>query len=228
MDLPGLPRNEGEPPGLLGLAPVVVSDVVVEAAGWPRPLVLLDDFGDDSGPDRPTALPDGETETLVHGDRLNQLDLHRHVVTGHDHLGALRQLGHPGDVGGTEVELRPVAAEERRMAPALLLLEDIHLGLELGVRGDRLGLAQDLAALDLLALGAAQQAADVVARPALVEDLAEHLDTGHDSARRLRMDADDLDGLAALDDSLLDTPGGHRAAAGDREDVLDRHQERLV
>ena len=41
-------------------------------------------------------------------------------------------------------------------------------------------------------------------------------------------DADDLDRVAGVDDALLDAAGGDRAAAGDREDVLDRHQERLV
>src|SRR5439155_16893039 len=113
-------------------------------------------------------------------------------------------------------------------AATLLLLQAVHLGLELRVRSDRARLAQHLPALDLLALGATQQAADVVARPALVEDLAEHLDAGDDRAGGLRVDADDLNGLAALDDALLDTARRHCAAAGDREDVLDRHQERLV
>ena len=42
------------------------------------------------------------------------------------------------------------------------------------------------------------------------------------------MDADDLDGVAGVDDPLLDAAGRDGAAAGDREDVLDRHQERLV
>ncbi len=41
-------------------------------------------------------------------------------------------------------------------------------------------------------------------------------------------DTDDLDRLAGLDDALLDAAGRDGAAAGDREDVLDRHQERLV
>ena len=44
----------------------------------------------------------------------------------------------------------------------------------------------------------------------------------------VRLDAHDLDRLAGLDDPLLDAAGGHRTAAGDREHVLDRHQERLV
>jgi hypothetical protein len=47
-----------------------------------------------------------------------------------------------------------------------------------GVRLDRAGLAQHLAALDVFALGAAQQDADVVARLALVEQLAEHFHAG--------------------------------------------------
>src|SRR3712207_6874937 len=46
-----------------------------------------------------------------------------------------------------EVELRAVAREERRVAAALLLLEHVHLGLEVRVRGDRSGLAQHLPAL---------------------------------------------------------------------------------
>ena len=88
-------------------------------------------------------------------------------------------------------------------------------------------LGQHLAALDLLALDAADEAADVVAGAALVEQLLEHLDAGdHDLAGRL--DADQLDLVADLDDAALDAPGGDRAAALDPEHVLDRHQERLV
>ena len=40
--------------------------------------------------------------------------------------------------------------------------------------------------------------------------------------------ADDLDFLADLDDAALDAAGDDRAAARDREHVLDRHQERLI
>src|SRR5215213_5354764 len=189
---------------------------------------LLDDLRNDAGADGAAALTDGEPEALVHGDRLDQLDRHLDVVAGHDHLRALGQVGHAGDVRGAEVELRPVAVEERGVAATLLLLQAVDLSLELGVRRDRARLAQHLAALDVLAADAAQQAADVVARLALVEDLAEHLDAGDDRVARLGVDADDLDGVAGVDDALLDAAGRDRAAAGDREDVLDRHQERLV
>ena len=74
-------------------------------------------------PTVPTALSDRETQTLVHRDRLDQLDRHRHVVPGHHHLRALGKLSDPGHVRGPEVELGPVSGEEQGMASALLLLE---------------------------------------------------------------------------------------------------------
>src|SRR3712207_7887573 len=49
-----------------------------------------------------------------------------------------------------------------------------------------------------------QEAADVVARLALVEDLAEHLHARDDGLARLRVDADDLHRVARVDDALLD------------------------
>src|SRR2546423_648624 len=80
---------------------------------------------------------------------------------------------------------RAVAVEERRVAAALLLREHVDLGLEVGVRRDRARLGEHLAALDVLALDAAQQAARVVAGLAGVERLVEHLDARHDRLRRL-------------------------------------------
>src|SRR5690606_4497893 len=110
---------------------------------------------------------------------------------------------------------------------SLLLREHIHLALELRVRRDRPRLGQHLPALDLLALGAPQQHPDVVPRLPLVEQLAEHL---HARARRLhrRLDAHDLDLVAHLHDPALHPTRHHRAAARNREHVLDRHQERTV
>ncbi len=126
-----------------------------------------------------------------------------------------------------EVELRPVAVEERRVAPALVLREHVDLGLEVRVRRDRAGLRQHLAALDLLALRAAQQCAGVVAGLREVEGLVEHLEARDDRLLDLRMDADDLDLVARADLALLDAAGHDGAATLDRHDVLDRHEERL-
>ena len=155
------------------------------------------------------------------------LTVMRHVVARHHHLLVLGQLDRTGHVGRAEVELRPVVVEERRVTAAFVLAQHVDLGREVGVRLDAAGLAQHLAALDFFALGAAQQDADVVARLALVEQLAEHLDAGAGGLLR-RRDADDLDFLADLDDAALDPAGHDGAATGDGEHVFDRHQEGAV
>src|SRR5439155_17906407 len=81
---------------------------------------LLLDAGHDARTDGAAALADREAEAGVHGDRLDELDLHVRVVAGHDHLLPLGELDRAGHVGRTEVELRPVAVEEGRMASALV------------------------------------------------------------------------------------------------------------
>jgi hypothetical protein len=68
---------------------------------------------------------------------------------------------------------------------------------------------------------------DVVARLALVQQLAEHLDAGAGGLLR-GLDADDFDFLADLDDAALDTAGDDGAATGDGEHVFDGHQEGAV
>src|SRR5690606_28936195 len=91
--------------------------------------------------------------------------------------------------------------------------------------GARLG--QNLATLDVITLGAAQQHANVLTGTTFVEQLAEHLDTGAGGLGGVT-DTDDLDFFLNANDTALDTTGYHGAAAGDREHVFDRHQERLV
>ena len=113
------------------------------------------------------------------------------------------------------------------MASALLLGQDVHLSLEVGVRGDRLGCGEHLAALYLILVDASEQSADVVAGLALVKDFAEHLDPGAHCGLGLS-DANDLDRVSGVDLALLHPAGHHGAPSGDREHVLDGHQEGLL
>src|SRR6266496_5556876 len=191
-------------------------------------LALFGDVGDSTGTDGAAALSNREPEAFLHGDRLDQLDLHVGGVARHDHLGALGKGDDTSDVRGPEVELRAVVVEERRVPPALVLGQDVDRRLELGMRGRRAGLDDDLAALDLFALDAAQQQANVLAGLALVEQLAEHLDARDRGGLLRRVDADDVDRLVHLQHATLDASGDDGAATGDREDVLDRHEERLL
>ena len=110
------------------------------------------------------------------------------------------------------------------MTAALLLGQNVDLAGELGVRGNRTGLAENLAALDVLALDAAEQQTDVVASLAEVHGLTEHLDTGNDGVLGV-LDADDLDGLVELELTALDTAGSNGTTAGDGHNVLNGHQE---
>src|SRR5262245_23762964 len=180
---------------------------------------LFRDRHDRAGADGPATLADREALADLEGDRGDQLDAHLDVVAGHDHLGPVGQADVAGDVGRAEVELGPVAVVERGVAAALLLGQDVDLGLEGRVGLDRAGLGHDLAALDLLALDAPQQEPDVVAGLALVEELLEHLDAGDDDLAG-RLDADDLDLVGDLDHATLDAPGGDGSSALDAEDVL--------
>src|SRR3954451_18412084 len=91
---------------------------------------LLGDLGDDAGADRAAAFANREAQSLVHGDRLSEIDVHVGVVARYDHLLALRKRDRAGHVRRAEVELRPVAVEERRVPPALVLREDVDLRLE--------------------------------------------------------------------------------------------------
>src|SRR5574343_1404474 len=96
---------------------------------------LLDDLGNHAGADGATAFTDGETQTFFHGDRGDQLDSDRHVVTRHHHFLVGRQLDRAGHVGGAEVELRTVVVEERGVTAAFVLAQNVHFAGEVRVRG---------------------------------------------------------------------------------------------
>ena len=188
---------------------------------------LLDDFGYGSGADGAAALADGEAELLLHGDRGDELHVDRHVIARSHHLHAFRELDRAGHVRRAEVELRAVAVHERRVATALFLLQDVDLALEVGVRGHGLRGREHHAADDVLLLRAAEKETHVVARLGVVEQLAEHFHAGHHVLGRIA-EAHALHLVVQADDAALDTASRDGATTGDGEDVLDRHQERLV
>src|SRR5512136_1915597 len=63
----------------------------------PRPAAgrLLENLGDGPCANGPAALADGETQGLLHGDVLDELDLEANVVARHDHFDVRRQLHGP-------------------------------------------------------------------------------------------------------------------------------------
>src|SRR5581483_11199813 len=170
---------------------------------------------------------DREAQALLHRDRGDQGDDDFDVVAWHHHLGAARELDAAGDIGGSKVELGPVAVEEGGVSSAFFLGQYVDFGLEFGVGRDAARFGQDLAAFDFLALGATQKDPDVVPGFALIEEFAQHFHPG-DGGLDGRLDADDFDFIAHFDDAALDSSGDDGAAPRDREDVFDRHQEGAV
>src|SRR5690606_31086497 len=188
---------------------------------------LFDNLGNHTGADGTTTFANREAQAVFHGDRSDQSDNHLDVVARHDHFHAFRQLAVTGHVSGTEVELRTVALEERSVTTAFFFAQDVDFAFELGVRLDGARLGQNLATLDVITLGAAQQHANVLTGTPFVDQLVKHVDTGAGGLGGVT-DTDDLDCFLNANDTALDTTGDHGAAAGDREHVFDRHQERLV
>src|SRR5579862_7555768 len=195
---------------------------------WERGgFLLLDDLGYDTGAHRVATLTDRETKTFLHRDRSDQLRTDLDVVPRHHHLNTLGQLQGARHIRRPEVELRTITCEERRVSPALLLAQDIHLRLELRVRLDAPRLRQYLTTLDVLPLHTAQKDTRIVARLNTIQCLSEHLHRSRHRALR-RVQTDNLDLLARLQHAPLHTACRNCPAAGDRHRVLNRHQERLV
>src|SRR5579862_425718 len=189
--------------------------------------VLLDDLSDGAGADGVAAFANRKAQPLLQCDRRNERDFHGYVVAGHNHFHALRQLHIASHVRGAEVKLRTVAGEKWRVTPAFFLGQYVRFALELGVRRDGAGLGNYLAALDVFFFRAAQQQSNVVSGNAFVEKLPEHFYASDDFLGGWA-EANNFNFFADFHFAALDSAGDHRAAAGDRENVFNRHGERLI
>src|SRR5690606_11208344 len=172
-------------------------------------------------------LTDRETKTLLHRDRLDQLHRQLNVIPRHHHLHTIRQRHHTRHISRTEVELRPIPREERRMPPPLLLLQDVNRTTETRMRRDRTRLRQHLTPLDIITPHTTQQHPDVVTSHPLIQRLTMHLNTRHHRLSRITK-TNDLNLITGLHNTPLHTPSRHRATTRDREHILNRHQERLI
>ncbi len=150
------------------------------------------------------------------------------VVAGHHHLLALGQRHGGRDVGGPEVELRPVAGEERRVAAALFLGQRVDGALELLVRGDASrasrgpGRARPRPSRRRAAGSPMLSPAWPSSRSLL------NISTPVTTVLRVSLMPTISHLVADVHDAAADASRDDRAAARDGEHVLDRHQERLV
>ena len=125
-------------------------------------LGLRYDLSDDAGADCTAAFAYCEAKSFLHRYRRDELDFKCAVVSRHYHFHSLSKFDLAGDVRGTEVELRLVTAEERRVAAALFLLKDVNFSLEVRMRLDAARLRKNLSALDVVFAYAAKEDSHVV------------------------------------------------------------------
>ena len=128
-----------------------------------RPL-LFDDLSYYAGSYCSSAFSDGESQSFFDRDRCDQLDCHGDVISRHAHFCSFWQLQISRYVRCSEIELRSVSVEERRMSSAFFLLQHVYLSLELCMRMDGSRFCQYLSSFDLVTLYASQQRSDVVSR----------------------------------------------------------------
>ena len=88
----------------------------------PKPRCLFDNLRNSTSADRASTFANGEALVLVHRDRRDQLDLTSTLSPGM-HISAPTRVRSTGHVRGAEVELRPVAAEERRVTAPFVLAQ---------------------------------------------------------------------------------------------------------
>merc|ERR1711916_130110 len=127
-----------------------------------------------------------------------------------------------------EVELWTVVGEEWRVTATFFFRQDVSLSFELLVRRDGARLTENLATLNAFTVNTAEKRTNVVTSLALIEQLAEHLNTGTGRFRRTFADTNDFDLVADFQDTGLNTTRQNRTTARDREHVLNRHQEWFV
>src|SRR3989338_6673026 len=158
---------------------------------------LRSNFRYDAGADRLPAFANSEALFLFKCDRSEEFPFEGHGVARHDQLLTFGERHFYGDIRRADVELRLVAGEERRVATALILGEDVDLGVKVGVRSNRTALRENLTAMHVFLLGAAEKNACVVACLTLLKLFIEHFNAGNGRLRR-RLDADNLHFLADL------------------------------
>jgi hypothetical protein len=194
---------------------------------------LLEDASNDTSGDGATTLTDVEALSLLDGERLVEGADHLDVVTRHDHLG-VGILGTFGPVnggsliGGTDEDLGTVVSVETSVTTTLLLGQDVHGDEELLVGSDGTGLDNDHTTGDILTLDTTEQKTGVVTSARLVARLLEGLNVGNLGLEGDLVLADKLDFGILLQETTLDTTRNDGTTARDGENILNRHEERLL
>ncbi len=193
----------------------------------PMAAILVEDFGDLTGTNGAATFADSEAKTLVAGYGVDKFDDNFYVVAGHYHFSTFGEGDFTGYVECTDVELGTVVVVERSVTAAFFFFEDIDRSLEFGVGLNDTGVADYHTAFNVFLVDTTEEKTYVVAGFALVEELAEHFNTGNGGFESCAK-THDLYFVTYFYDAGLDTAGGNSTTTCDGEDVFNRHKEGFV
>ena len=89
--------------------------------------LLVENLGDNACTNGTAAFTDGEAETFVHSDRLDQVNFQNNIVARHNHFDIAFKRHDTSHVRCTEIELRTIAIAEECMTTTFFFGEDINL-----------------------------------------------------------------------------------------------------
>ncbi len=136
------------------------------------------------------------------------------MVTGHYHFYTFGKSDLTGYIECTDVELRTIVVVERSVTATFFFLQDINLSLELAVGLNNSRVADYHTTLDILLVDTTEKKTYVVTGFTLIEELAEHLNTGNNRLE-VSTKTHNLNFVTYLNNTSFDTTGSNCTTAGD-------------
>ncbi len=189
---------------------------------------LFNDLSNLTGTNGTTTFADSETQVLIQGNIGDQFYTNGKVITRHNHLATFGQEDFTSNVRSTEVELRTIVILERSMTTTFFFLQNINGGFKLVVRLYRTGFGNNHTATDLILVDTTEEQTYVIASFTFVKNLTEHLNTRNSRFQFLCTHTDDVNGITSVNNTRLNTTSGNSTTTGNREYILDRHEEILI
>src|SRR4030042_418492 len=137
-------------------------------------------------------------------------------------------MNRTGNIGRSEIKLRPIAREEWCMTAAFFFCQNIDFGMKLRMRSYGTRRCNNLPSSKILLFHASQKHPNIITCQTFVKRFVEHLYACNNGLTGLFGKSDDFNLLANTDFTSLNPASADRAAALYAENIFNRHQERLI
>src|SRR5690606_26830600 len=150
------------------------------------------------------------------------------LFRSHNHFSSFWKYALSGYVGSTEVELRTIFVKEWSVTSTFFFAQYVNFALEFGVRSDASWLTDNHTTTDLGFIDTTERQTCVMNSLTLIEEFAEHFNTGNGRRQRLIHQTHDFNRITYFNDTSFDTTCSNSTTTGDREYVFNTHQEWLI